>query len=160
MNCIVAVDQNWGIGKDDRLLVHIPADLKYFKQKTLNRTVIMGRKTLLTLPNQKPLVNRHNIILTTQDIIIENATVCHFVQEVLDIADKDSYVIGGSSIYTQFLPYIDTCYVTKIYDTFQATHFFPNLDKDTTFTPRAISDIQQENGVSFQFFVYTRNKSS
>lgn len=108
MNFIVAVDKNWGIGKDNKLLVSIPADMKFFRQTTTGKVVVMGRKTLESFPNGLPLKNRTNIVLTgNQDYKVKDAVIVHSMDELLEELNKydsdDIYVIGGDSIYHQML---------------------------------------------------------
>ena len=135
MNCIVAVDENWGIGYKNELLVSIPADMKLFREKTTGNVIIMGRKTLESFPNGLPLKNRVNIMLTKSGEASGNGEiVVHSVEEAVAEAgkyeDKEVYVIGGASIYEQFLPYVDKAYVTKIDHSYQADIYFPNLDRN------------------------------
>ena len=134
MNIIVAVDKNWGIGKNNQLLVSIQADMKLFRQETMGKVVVMGRKTLESFPNGLPLKNRTNIVLTgNKDYKVKDALVFHSVEEVLKEIEKypsdQVYCIGGDSIYRQLLPYCDTAHVTKIDFAYEAERFFPNLDK-------------------------------
>ena len=152
MKAIVAIDNNWGIGKNNDLLVSIPEDMKFFKETTMNKTVVMGRKTLESFPGGKPLKNRKNIVLTRSKIT-EDCLVCSNMEDVLRITDNDSFVIGGGSIYRQFLPYIDTFYVTKIYKDLEATVFIPNLD-ELNFKAIPLSEIKEHNGIKYQFFKY------
>ena len=145
MNLIVAVDSNWGIGKDNKLLVSIPADMKFFRTTTSGKVVIMGRKTLESFPNGLPLKNRVNIVITgNKDYKVKDGVVVHSVEEALQEAGKypseDVYVIGGDSIYRQMLPYCSKAHVTKIDFAYQADTFFPNLfvtyeKKDKSKTP-------------------------
>jgi len=133
MNCIVAVDKNWAIGYQNKLLARIPEDQRFFREATTGKVVIMGRKTLKTLPGGKPLKNRINIIVTTKkDYKADDAIVVNSIEEALEEAAKyDSenvYVIGGDSIYRQMLPYCNVAYVTRIDYEFQADTYFPNLD--------------------------------
>ena len=119
MNLIVAVDQNWGIGKDNNLLVSIPADMKMFRQETTGKVVILGRKTLSTFPGGLPLKNRTNIILTkNKDFKVKDAIVVNSIEELLEEIKKypaeDVYCIGGDSVYHQLLPYCDVAHITKI----------------------------------------------
>ena len=108
MYAIVAVDEKWGIGRDNRLLFHLPADLKHFKALTSGHTVLMGRKTLESLPGGRGLPNRRNIVLTAQrDFAAERAEVVHSPTEAVLTADEDSWVIGGESVYRMFLPLCD-----------------------------------------------------
>ena len=119
MNLIVAVDENWAIGKDNKLLVSIPSDMKFFRETTTGKVVVMGRKTLESFPNGLPLKNRTNIVLTrNRDYQVKDAIVVHSVPELLVKLDKysseDVYVIGGDSVYQELLPYCDVAHVTKI----------------------------------------------
>ena len=119
MNLIVAVDKNWGIGYENKLLVSIPSDMKFFRQMTTGKVVVMGRKTLESFPNGLPLQNRINIVLTrNEDYKVKGTVICHTPEEVMEELKKynteDVYIIGGESIYRQFLPYCSTAHVTKI----------------------------------------------
>ena len=110
MNIIVAVDKNWAIGKDNKLLVNIPADMKMFRQETTGKVVVMGRKTLESFPNGLPLKNRTNIVLTgNKDYNVKDAIIVHTVVELLEEIKKypseEVYCIGGDSVYKQLLPY-------------------------------------------------------
>lgn len=131
INIIVAMDKNGGIGKDNKLLAHIPEDLKHFKEVTSGHTVVMGYNTWLSLP-KKPLPNRRNIVLTTKDIELDGAEVVHSIDELKDWIDFDDevFIIGGAKVYEQFLPYTDRMYVTHIMDEFEADTFFPRDDED------------------------------
>ena len=134
MNIIVAADQNWAIGKDNKLLVSIPADMKFFRQTTTGKVVVMGRKTLESFPNGLPLKNRINIVLTKNpDYQVKDAIVVHSLEELqreLEAYRQDEvYVIGGESIYRMMLPHCDTAHVTKIHHAYEADTFFPNLDE-------------------------------
>ena len=129
MQMIVAVDENWAIGLNGGLLVRIPGDMEWFRKKTTGKVVVMGRKTLESLPGGQPLGKRTNIILSRDPKFQrKNAvTVPSFSQamELLKQYDpEDIYVIGGESIYRQFLPYADTIHVTKIMYQYQADTFF------------------------------------
>lgn len=134
MNLIVAADANWGIGKDNKLLVSIPADMKFFRNTTTGNVVIMGRKTLESFPGGLPLKNRVNIVLTRdKNYQAKGAVVVHSVEEALEEAKKyeeEVYVIGGDSVYKQMLPYCSKAYVTKIDFAYEADSFFPDLDKE------------------------------
>ena len=157
MNLIVAMDQKRGIGKSGGLLTHLPGDLRYFKEKTLGKTVIMGYNTLLSLPGSKPLKDRDSVILIDKDIDVAGARVCHSIPEVLDaIKDLDPenvFVCGGASVYRQFLPYCTKAYITEMETSFEADVFFPELDG---FKLVSRSDPQTENGVTYRFCVYQR----
>lgn len=162
MKCIVAVDQNWGIGYKGNLLTHLPGDLKYFfKPKTLNKVVVMGRKTLESLPNQKPLVDRVNIVLTTDKTYkCDGAIICHSIEDVLQIIknypEDDVFIVGGESIYKQFLKMCDEIYVTKINKVFKADTYFPNLDKMKDWIIKWKSDIQKYPEIEYTWCSYEK----
>lgn len=131
MRLIVMVDWKWGIGRKGKQPIHIPMDLARFKRMTHGGTVIMGRKTLEALPDGRPLPGRRNIVLThNPDFVVDGAEVVHSIEELLEIAPWDAWVIGGESIYRALLPYCDTAYVTKVSGMFFADRFCPDLDKD------------------------------
>ena len=134
MNLIVAVDKNWAIGKDNKLLVSIPADMKYFRETTKGNIVIMGRKTLESFPQSQPLKNRVNIVITKNtEYQVKGAVVVHSVEEAIEESKKyegEVYVIGGESIYRAMLPYCKTAYVTKIDHAYAVDTYFPNLDEE------------------------------
>lgn len=134
MNLIVAVDKNWAIGNKNKLLVSIPEDMKFFRESTTGNVVVMGKNTLESFPNGKPLKNRVNIVIALEkDYEVDGATVVHSIEEALDEIKKyDSekvYVIGGGSIYRQMLDYCDTAYITYIDYAYEADTFIPNLDE-------------------------------
>ena len=134
MNVIVAVDKNWGIGKNNGLLVSIPSDMKFFRETTQGKVVVMGRKTLESFPNGQPLKNRTNIVLTKDKSYTANgAILVHTLEELLAELKKynseDIYVIGGESIYRLLLPYCSLAHVTKIDHAYEADTYFPNLDE-------------------------------
>ena len=163
MNLIVAVDKNWGIGKDGQLLVAIPADLKMFRQETSGKVVILGRKTLATFPNGLPLKNRTNIILTkNKDYKVNGATVVHSVEEALEEIKKypsdQVYCIGGDSVYKQFLPCCDTAHITKIDFAYEADRYFPNLDEMPEWEVTARSEEQTYFDLEYEFVKYERKK--
>lgn len=162
MNAIVAVDKNWAIGKNGGLLCHIPGDLKYFKEKTKGKIVLMGRATFESLPGKKPLSDRINIILSKNPRFHAPCLVCHtneaLKRELYHHDPEDVFVIGGASIYGQFLKFCDTIYVTKIDAVFEADCHFPNLDEDPDFELVWTSDQQEEGGYSYRFSEYRRKK--
>lgn len=164
MNLIVAVDENWGIGNNGELLVHNPKDLKNFKSKTLGNVIIMGRKTLESLPGGRPLNGRINIVLTKNlSYRREDTIICHSMEQLQQVLknfteDHEVYVIGGGSIYQQLLPYCDTAYITKIKASFPADTTFPNLDADPNWTAAETSDVQEYQDISYYFVTYKRKK--
>lgn len=161
MDLIVAVDANWGIGKDGDLLRPISADLKYFRQKTTGNVLVMGRKTLESFPNKKPLPNRVNIVLTNnKNYEAEGVVLCHGIDELPEVlkeyADKQIFVAGGGTIYKQLLPQCETAYVTKIYEAYEADTHFPDLDADPDWELAEKGEMQEEKGVKFSFDIYKR----
>lgn len=163
MNLIVAVDKNWGIGYQNDLLVSIPADKKFFRTETTNKVVIMGRKTLESLPNGLPLKDRTNIVITKkQDYKCNGAIVVHSIDEALqavkDVAPEDVYVIGGGMIYEQLLPYCDLAHVTKIDYAYDADTYFPNLDLSAEWEMTGVSEEQTYYDLVYEFRRYERKK--
>ncbi|MDR0405833.1 MAG: dihydrofolate reductase [Clostridiales bacterium] len=157
MNLIVATEENWGIGYRGRLLTAIPADMKYFREKTEGKTVIMGRATLESLPASKPLKNRTNIVLSRNaGLTVDGAEVCGDVAALLRrvAARDDVYVIGGQEIYALLLPYCANAFVTKIHAKYPADKFFPNLDALENWRVAWQSEPQRHNETAFTFFRY------
>lgn len=163
MNIIVAADKNWAIGFQNKLLVSIPADMKFFRQTTTGNVVVMGRKTLESFPNGQPLKNRVNIVLTSdRSYEVKDAVAVHSIEELLAELKKynseDIYVIGGESIYRQLLPYCDLCHVTKIDHEYQADTYFPDLDTDEEWALTGISEEQTYFDLEYVFARYERKK--
>lgn len=160
MNAIVAVDQNWAIGRDGDQLCYISADLKRFKELTLGHPVILGRKTLSTFPGGRPLKGRRNLILSRDpNFRVEDAEVYRDVDSLLAQAPADSFVIGGESVYRSLLDRCDRVYVTKIMSTFPADAWFPDLDQDPAWRVSEKVEPLEEKGLSFQYVTYERIKS-
>ena len=155
MNLIVAIDEKWGIGKNNDLLISIPEDMKFFRTTTNNSIIIMGRKTLESFPNGKPLKNRENVVLTKSNIK-EDVTIFNSIEDVLNyVKNKENvFVIGGGSVYKQLLPYCEKAYVTKIKKDFNADVFFPNLDEKDDWELIKFGDNKEWNGISYQFTTY------
>ena len=127
---IVAVAENGAIGKDNNLLWHISGDLKRFKAITTGHSIIMGRKTYLSFP-KRPLPDRKNIILTTNDTVFEGAYTAKNIEQALALCDSDEvFIIGGESVYRQFLPYTTKIYLTRVHRSYEADTFFPTLNMD------------------------------
>ena len=162
MKTIVNADLNWGIGLGDSLINHIPADMKFFKEKTTGNVVVMGRSTFLTFPGPRALPNRVNIVLTTdKEWNAPDVTVCHSVGELFEELkkyDTDSvYVIGGTSVYNQLVPYCDTAYVTRVETAKPADKFFPDLDGDDSWQITEESEEFDHNGVKYRFVTYKKS---
>ena len=152
MNLIVAVDENWGIGKDNELLCRISADMKNFRAVTMGHVLVLGRKTLESFPGKKPLPKRTHIVLTANKAYeAEGVILCHSLEELpavlADYEDDDIFVIGGGSIYEQLLPQCKKAYITKIYDKFPADTSIPNLDEIPDWTLTEKGGVKEENGV-------------
>ena len=163
MNLIVAVDKNWAIGLKNQLLVSIPADMKFFRETTTNRVVVMGRKTLETFPGGMPLKKRTNIVLTRdKKYKMKDAIVVHSIEELLEelkqYEQEDIYVVGGETIYRQLLPYCTTAHVTKINHAYQADTYFPNLDEMKDWEITGVSDEQTYFDLEYEFVRYERVK--
>lgn len=163
MNIIVAVDKNWAIGKDNKLLVSIPADMKMFRQETSGKVVVMGRKTLESFPNGLPLKNRTNIVLTrNMDYDAKGAVVVHTLEELLEEVKKypseEVYCIGGDSIYRLMLPYCDVAHVTKIDFAYEADSYFPNLDEMPEWQITGRSEEQTYFDLEYEFVRYEKIK--
>ena len=159
MKTIVNVDNNWGIGLGDSLINHIPADMNFFKEKTTGNVVVMGKSTFLTFPGKKALPDRVNIVLTTdKSWSAPDVIVCHSIEELFEQLKRYDtntvYVIGGSSVYEQLLPYCDTAYVTKVDNEKQADKFFPNLDDNDGWVMARESENMEHKGVNFKFTTY------
>lgn len=157
MDIVVAVDNNWGIGLNGTQPLVIPEDRKYFRELTKNSTVIFGRRTLMDFPNSKPLKNRRNIILTTdKSFTIEDGDVANSVQEAVELCqnDKQVFVIGGASIYRQFLPLCKYAYVTRLYTSAEADCFFHNLDSDPNWKLISPAERRLSGDIEYAFLKY------
>ena len=159
MKAIAAVDSNWAIGNKGRLLVSIPNDMKMFRNETTGKVIVLGRKTLETFPNGLPLKNRTNIILTKDpEFKVKDAIVVHNQEELFEEIKKyesdDVYIIGGESVYKQFVKYCDTAFITKIDEDYEADAYFPNLDKDENWKVVAQSEEQTYFSVEYYFKEY------
>lgn len=169
--CIVCVDENWGIGSNNKLLTHIPEDMKFFKEITENNLVIMGRKTYDSLPN-KPLPNRCNCVITSK---IKEGNIMELNNNGTIFATMDSmkaslsnidqnwfpfniYIIGGGAIYKELLPYCEHAYVTKVFHSYDNVDtFFPNIDNMKEWQLMNTSKIKEYNNIKYQFYIYNRS---
>lgn len=164
MNLIVNVDNNWAIGYRGKLLVSIPEDMKFFRSETTGKVVVLGRKTLDTFPGGQPLKNRTNIILTRNpNYQVKGAIICHSVEEVLEELKKynseDVYIIGGDSIYKEFLPYCDVAHVTRTDHVYDADAWFPNLEEDPAWVLTGESEEKTYFDLEFRFCRYERREA-
>lgn len=163
MNLIAAVDENWAIGKNNQLLVRIPADQKFFREMTTGRVVVMGRKTLESFPNGQPLKNRTNIVLThNKDYAVKDAIVVHSMDELHEELKKydsdDVFVIGGEKIYEQLLDECDVAHITKIDFAYDADAYFPNLDQNPDWEITGDSEEQTYFDLEYYFYRYEKKK--
>lgn len=159
MKLIVAVDAKWGIGYKNELLEKIPEDMKFFRKSTQGKVIIMGRETYYSLPNQSPLKNRIHIVLSrNEEFIDDRVIICRSIEEVLEkvkVYDKeDLFVVGGQAIYTQFLPYCNKAYITKIDKEHLADKYFPNLDENSDWELLEESEVKENEGIEFKFTTY------
>lgn len=163
MNLIAAVDKRWAIGNKGQLLVSIPGDQKLFRDETLGKVVVMGRKTLESLPGGRPLYGRTTIVLSRdKSYQVKDAQVVHTLEEALRELEKypseDIFVAGGQEIYQQFLPYCQTAHITWIDYTYDADTYFPNLDEDEEWELAAESEEQTYFNICYEFRMYKRKK--
>ena len=158
MNLIVAVDQNWAIGKDGDQLCYLKEDLKRFKALTLGHPVIMGRNTRDALPGERPLQGRRNMVLSRKGVfLVKGWEVFRSLDSLLAAAPHDSFVIGGGSVYKALLPYCDTAYVTKIDHAFpDADVWFPSLDADPDWEVTQEEPPLEQDGLKYQYVTYKR----
>ena len=164
MNLIAAVDKNWGIGKDNSLLVSIPEDMKFFRETTSGKIVVMGRKTLESFPGGRPLKNRVNIVLTkNKEYAKDGAVIVHDMDELEAELKKydssDIFVIGGGSIYEMLLSMCDTAYITKIDKAFEADTYFPDLDENKEWQVEKRSETFLSGDMGYSFYTYSRKRS-
>lgn len=130
ISIIVAIAKNYAIGKDNQLLWHIPADLKRFKQLTTGHTIVMGKRTYYSLPI-RPLPNRRSIVITDiEGEEIEGCVMAYSIQDAINKMDdeKENFIIGGGSVYSQFLPIARQLYLTVVEKEFEADTFFTEIN--------------------------------
>ena len=158
MELIVAVYDDWGIGKDGTQPIALSTDRKFFREMTRGAMVIAGRRTIADFPGQKPLPGRGNVAVTRSNVDIPGFTVCHSPEEAAQLAQtaEKAMVIGGGSIYRQMLPYCDKAIITKVHVTPESDTFFPNLDEDPAWMLSEVLQSGEENGIAYEMCVYTR----
>ena len=162
MKAIVAVDKNWGIGKKNDLLFSLPADMAYFREKTLNKVVVMGSNTLKSFPNGKPLKNRTNVVLfpggeKRDDCIIVDS-IDELKTELKKYPADDIFIIGGAMFYKTMLPYCSEVLVTKVDADGGAEVFYENLDNLPNWQCVSQSETQRTNGYDIKFTVYQNSE--
>lgn len=159
ISLIAAVDECLGLGKDNQLLCHLPADLKYFKEKTLGKPIIMGRKTYESIGRALP--GRLNVVISQHLPFLDDAKVVPSLQDALNLTIDypEVMIIGGAQVFKQAFPLADQLYLTKIHAQFNADVFFPALDIDmwecseSTHRPK-----DDKNGYDLTFYRYDRKK--
>jgi len=159
ISIIVVVSEDWGIGKDNELLWHISEDLKRFKRLTFGNTVIMGKNTWESLP-RRPLPGRKNIVLTDNpNECIECSVTAYSIEDALDKCDKgeEIFVIGGGSIYRQFMPIADRLYITHVHQKAQADIYFPEIDPEVwKVVDKEEYAFDEKNSISYAYVIYER----
>lgn len=158
MTIILVADNNWAIGKNGNLLARLPEDMKRFREITTGHTVVMGRKTYESFP-KRPLPDRVNCVISRTQKEIEGAEVFGSVEEFLQYAkgvNDEIFVIGGGEIYSQFLPYCDKAYITRVYESFEGDTFFTDIDALPEWEAVKASDIIETNGFKIRFIDYVR----
>ncbi len=161
MKAIVCVDLNWGIGKKNDLLFSLKKDMAFFREKTMDKIVVMGGNTLLSFPGSKPLKNRTNIVISdvfTRDDCICVETLEELKAELKKYNSDDTYVIGGAMMYKTMLPYCDTVYVTKVNADGGAEVFYPNLDQLDNWQIESETVPEEDNGYQISFVTYRNSE--
>lgn len=160
MELIVAVYDDWGIGRDGTQPVALSADRKFFRETTRGAMVIAGRRTIQDFPSQKPLPGRVNLVLTASVREIPGFTVCADVEQALKFAAQAdrAMVIGGGSVYRQMLPYCDAAYITKVHTTPESDTFFPDLDADPHWVKERTLQSGEEKGIAYEMLLYRRRE--
>lgn len=158
MDLIVAVYDDWGIGRDGTQPIALSADRKFFRETTRGAMVIAGRRTVADFPGQKPLPGRVNVVLSRSGTEIPGFTLCAGTQEAAELAKaaERAFVIGGGSIYRQMLPLCDRAYVTKVHVKPESDTFFPNLDEDSQWQLTQVLQSGEEKGISYEMCLYER----
>jgi len=158
VSLIAAIGQNYELGKENSLIWHLPGDLKFFKNVTIGKEIVMGSKTFYSLPGLLP--GRKHIVLTSQDIDVENVLVLHTKEELIKYLKEiknEVMIIGGASIYAQMLDYADKMYLTHINDTcMDAEVYFPRFNYND-WNPEIIG-VNMDNGISYKHVLYKRKK--
>ena len=161
MDLIVAVYDDWGIGRDGTQPIALSADRKFFRETTRGAMVIVGRRTIADFPGQKPLPGRVNVALSRNADEIPGFTLCRSPEEAAELAKtvQRAMVIGGGSIYRQMMPFCDTAYITKVHVTPESDTYFPNLDADDDWYLAETLQSGEENGIAYEMLLYKRRES-
>lgn len=159
LSIIVAVAQNLAIGKDNDLIWHLSDDLKRFKSLTSGHAVIMGRNTWNSLP-RRPLPKRRNIVVThDHGFCDEGAVVAHTIQQAMRLVadEEEAFIMGGASLYRQFMPFVNKLYVTWVYSDFEADVFFPVIDNSLfAVTEESELLVDEATGLTYRYVTYSR----
>lgn len=162
MKSIVAVDKKWGIGKNNGLLFSLPLDMKYFKEHTINKVVVMGSNTLKSFPHSKPLKDRVNIVLFPDGEKRDDCIVVDSLDELREELKKyntdDVFIIGGAMFYKTMLEFCSEILVTKVDADGEAQVFYENLDQNENFEMVSKSENFETNGYKINFTVYKNNR--
>ena len=158
MELIVAVYDDWGIGRDGTQPIALSADRKFFRETTRGAMVIAGRRTIGDFPGKKPLPGRVNVALTRTEKEIPGFTVCASPEEAMELAKtaQRAMVIGGGSVYRQMLQYCDTAYITKVHVTPESDTYFPNLDEMGDWYIAQQIQSGEEDGIAYDILLYKR----
>ena len=161
MELIVAVYDDWGIGRDGTQPIALSADRKFFRETTRGAMVIVGRRTIADFPGQKPLPGRVNVALSRNADEIPGFTLCRSPEEAAELAKtvQRAMVIGGGSIYRQMMPFCDTAYITKVHVTPESDTYFPNLDANDDWDLAETLQSGEENGIAYEMLLYKRRES-
>ena len=160
MNAIVAVDKNWGIGRNNGLLAHIPEDMRFFRQMTLGKTVILGRKTLQSFPGGQPLKDREHLVLSRRgdfpyaDQVRVFADLASLLRAAAERDPESLMVIGGAQVYWQLLPYCARAYVTMIDAAYPADAHFPDLSADSRWVLTEQGERMEHEGVFYRHCIF------
>jgi dihydrofolate reductase len=161
ISIIVAIAENLAIGKNNDLLWHIPGDMKYFKRVTSGHPVIMGKRTYDSLP-RRPLPNRRNIVITDQPgETIDGCEMAYSIEGAVALCSpaEENFIIGGASVYRQFIPFTDRLYLTRVHKAFDGDVFFPELDfSQWQLQSREDHEADGQNDFAYSYEVYNRKK--
>lgn len=161
MILITAIDKNWGIGKDNKLLYSLPEDMAFFKKMTTGKTVLMGRKTLESFKNQKPLPNRKNLVLTSKNFESKYSNL-EYINDInnINFNDDSLILIGGASLYKQLFNKCTYAYITKIdKDDITPDVYFPNLDLENNWKiEKVIEKAVSKNGIPYEILLYKNER--
>ena len=158
MELIVAVYDDWGIGRDGTQPIALTADRKFFRETTRGAMVIVGRRTIADFPGQKPLPGRVNVALSRTADDIPGFTLCRSPEAAVELAKtaERCFVIGGGSVYKQMLSFCDAAYITKVHVTPESDTFFPNLDEMADWYIAETLVSGEENGIAYEMLLYKR----